>query len=129
MLPTRVDRSKELTPNSQKPAIQMVLQPFAGDCRVLPDAGTKELAFGYCAFPTQIPSAVSKRSRCSDGVFAHTIRIPDLKLVSVPCAKMEARDGNCNVRSYRDEQRDTGDDTPPATQVVGSVAVGRCQIE
>lgn len=32
----------------------MFVQSFAGDCRVVPEAGTKELAFRYCAFPTRI---------------------------------------------------------------------------
>lgn len=46
----------------------MLLQSFAGNCRVLPVAGTKEQTFRYCTFPTRIAGAVSKQQLRSDYV-------------------------------------------------------------
>ena len=57
----------------RKRPTQSLLQSFAGDCRVLSAAGTKELAFRYCMLPTgsqsryQSPSAVATVFRRQSG--------------------------------------------------------------
>ena len=101
----------------------MLLQSFAGDCRVLPDTSSLVPADRYCSHPMRISSAVSKRQRCSDYVFADAITIPELRLAHAASAKLVARPGNCILIVLLVDKGFLATERSLPRKPVGSVAV------
>lgn len=103
----------------------MLLQSFAGNCRVLPVAGTKELAFRYCTFPTRMAGAVSKQQLCSDYVLAdETSRAPELLLAldDVGLIGSDARYIEICILGIPEGTKEAGIEAPLVVRAVSTAA-------
>jgi hypothetical protein len=72
--------------------VLMFVQSFAADCRVLPEAGTKELAFRYCVFPNSASNG--NHGLVKGGLFfAGTVKSPVEAGISLGCVSRKSTHG------------------------------------